>query len=82
MHMVWHNFHLNNLDAVFIADFRYESIQMHINAIVQDLAAIFWAPDHMIFAGVRHTVVALMFHNNATLPFSVSYKTIRSLTGK
>lgn len=34
--MVWHNFHLNDVDVVVITDFFYEGFQSYINAIDQD----------------------------------------------
>ena len=52
--MVWHNFHLNDVDVVVITDFFYEGFQSYINAIDQDLTAVFWTPSHMIFARVHH----------------------------
>jgi len=52
MHMVWHDFHLNDFKATFGVNFLYQCFQPNIYAIVQDLAAVFWAPDHMIFAEV------------------------------
>ena len=58
MHMVWHNFHLNDVDVVVITDFFYEGFQSFINAIDQDLTAVFWTPNHMIFARVHHIVVS------------------------
>ena len=81
MHMVWHNFHLNDVDTIFIADFFYESFQPYINAIGQNLTAIFWTPYYMIFAGVHHIVVAFIFRINIIL-FAIYCKMIPSLTGE
>lgn len=62
MHMVWHDFHLDDIDVAFFADSLYQLFQTHINSIDQDLTAIFWAPNHMVLAGVHHIFVAFVFH--------------------
>lgn len=62
--MVWHDFHLYDVDVKLIADFLYEFLQSHIDAIDQDLSAVFWTPDHMIFTGVYHVMIAFIFHTN------------------
>ena len=64
MHMVRHDFHLYVVDTKLIADFLYEFLQANIDTIDQDLAAVFWTPDHMVFAGVHHIVIAFIFHEN------------------
>lgn len=78
MHMVWHNFHLNDVDAIFITDFFYEGFQPYINAIDQDLTAVFWTPNHMIFAGVHHIVVALILYRQhyTTVPYIMQDDTL------
>ena len=82
MHMVRHNFHLNDVDAIFIANFFYEAFQPHVYTIDQNLAAVFWTPDHVIFAGVYHIVVAFIFHECIIPLFAVYRKTIPPLTGE
>ena len=82
MHMVRHNFHLNDVDAIFIANFFYEAFQPNVYTIDQNLAAVFWTPDHVIFAGVYHIVVAFIFHECIIPLFAVYRKTIPPLTGE
>ena len=60
--MIWHDFHLYDIDAKFMTNFIYEFLQAGIDTIDQDLTAVFWTPDHMVFARVHHIVVALIFH--------------------
>jgi len=67
MDVVRHDFHLYDVDAELLADFLYEFLQAHIDTIDQDLAAVFWTPDHMIFAGVHHIMIAFIFHENIIL---------------
>ena len=69
MDVVGHDFHLYDVDAVFVADFLYEFLQSHIDTIDQDLAAIFWTPNHMILARVHHIVIAFIFHGHI-IPFN------------
>ncbi len=64
MHMVWHDFHLYDVDVKRIADILYEFLQANIDAIGQNLTAVFWTPDHMILAGVHHIMIAFIFHKN------------------
>jgi len=80
MHMIWHDFHLNDVDTVFVTDFFYEGFQSYINTIDQDLASIFWTPDHMILAGVHHIVVDFIFHTNIILLFAIYCKGVPSQT--
>lgn len=75
MHMVWHNFHPDDLDAALTTNFFYEGFQPYINTIDQDLTSIFWTPDHMILAGAHH-IVALVFHRSIILLFDIYCKTI------
>lgn len=76
MHMVWHNFHLNDVDAVFTTNFFYKGFQAYINTIDQDFTSIFWTPHHMIFAGVHHIVIALIFYRNIIQLFTIYCKII------
>lgn len=60
--MIWHDFHLYDIDAEFMTNFTYEFLQAGIDTIDQDLTAVFWTPDHMVLARAHHIVVALIFH--------------------
>ena len=71
MHMIWHDLHLNDINAQLSASFKNQFFQPDINAIDQNLTAIFWTPNHMIFAGVEHIVVRLIFHANMILHRSI-----------
>mgnify|MGYP004543594335 CR=1 FL=1 len=62
MDVVGHDFHLYDVDVVFAADFLYEFLQAYIDTVDQDLAAVFWTPNHMIFARVDHIFIALVLH--------------------
>lgn len=64
MHMVGHDFHLYDVNMKLITDFFYKLIQSCINTIDQDLTAVFWTPDHMIFARVHHIMITFVFHAN------------------
>ena len=64
MHVIRHDFHLYDVDAELIADFSYEFFQSDIDAIDQDFSPVFWTPDHMIFTGVYHIMIAFIFHEN------------------
>ena len=64
MDVVGHDFHLYDVDMVFFADIFYEFLQANIDTIDQDLTAVFWTPNHMIFAGVHHIMIAFIFHEN------------------
>ncbi len=64
MHMIWHDFHLYDIDAEFTTNSVYEFLQAYIDTIDQDLSAVFWTPDYMIFARVYHIIVALIVHEN------------------
>ena len=76
--MVWHNFHLNDVDVVVITDFFYEGFQSYINAIDQDLTAVFWTPNHMIFARVHHIVVSFRL-TSGVVPCKYSRKIPKNL---
>ena len=71
MYMVRHDFHLYDVDAKLVANFLYEFLQSHIDTIDQDLSAVFWTPDHMIFTGVHHVMITFIFHRNIIQPIPI-----------
>ena len=71
MYMVRHDFHLYDVDAIFLANSLYQLFQPCIDTIDQDLTAVFWTPNHMIFAGVHHVTIAFVFHTNIIQPIPI-----------
>ena len=62
MHMIWHDFRLNEAKSPFLANLLKQRFEPVIHPIDQDLSAVFWTPNHMIFARIDHIAIALIFH--------------------
>jgi len=62
-------FHLNTSHILLVL--YYEFLQSHIDTIDHDLSAVFWTPDHMIFTGVHHVMIAFIFHRNIIQPIPI-----------
>ena len=62
MHMVWHDFHLNEVEGSLSTNLLNKRFEPAVYPIDQDLTAIFWTPDHMIFTRIDHITVILIVH--------------------
>jgi hypothetical protein len=52
MHMIWHHFKFENLAGQLIRHLINDLFQTFIHTPYEHLAAILWAKNHMVFAGV------------------------------
>ena len=71
MHMIRHDLHLDDVDAKFLTGFLYQFFQANIYTIDQYLSAIFWTPDHMVFAGVHHIMITFVLNEKIILLYLI-----------
>ena len=62
MHIVRHDFHLNEAKTSFLTNLLNQRFEASIHSIDQDLSAVFWTPNHMIFARIDHIAITLIVH--------------------
>lgn len=60
MNMVWHDFHLDDLELVFLGNLCDKFLQSCIYAVHQNLAAVFWAEHDMILAGINDIMIGVI----------------------
>ena len=68
MHMVGHDFHLEDLEGHLVRRVSGNLLQTGIDAVDKHLAAVLGAPDHMVLAAVDDVIVALVFHADIMPP--------------
>ena len=57
MHMVWHDFHLNDFKTVLVSDGLHKFLQSRVHAIDQHFATVFRAKHNMILTGIHNVMV-------------------------
>ena len=62
MHMIRHDFHLNNLNGALFSHLMNDPLQSFIHALCQDPTPVLRTPDHMLFAGEYHVVGGFVDH--------------------
>ena len=62
VHMFGHDFQFKNLGMRFSTDALNNLCKPVVNAIDQHRAAVLWAPDNVIFAGVDYVVIRFVLN--------------------
>ena len=57
VHMIWHDFHFDDVKVVFGRDGLYELLQSHIHTIYEYFSTILRTEYNMIFTGIYDVTV-------------------------
>ena len=57
VHMVWHDFHFDDVKVIFVSNGMYELLQSHVHAIHEHFSTILGAEYDVILTGIHDIVV-------------------------
>ena len=57
VHMIWHDFHFDDVKVIFVSNGMYELLQSHVHAIHEYFSTILGAEYNMIFTRIHDIVV-------------------------